>query len=138
MLTMPGVFRGDEQIVVKGVNHAVKREQDRMRQLEFLQMTANPVDLNIIGVPGRASVLRSVSSNLGLDHEDVVPDDETLKAKMQMQMAAPGAVGGVPDPNQQPGPKEQRAGPEQARQQTGVEQMFAGNGQAGGGTPSGG
>jgi hypothetical protein len=39
MLTQPGVFKGDELIVVKGVNHAVKREQDRMRQLEFLQLT---------------------------------------------------------------------------------------------------
>lgn len=137
MLTMPGVFRGDEKIVVKGVNHAQKREQDRMRQLEFLQITQNPIDMQIIGPNGRASVLRSVAGELGLDHESIVPDDATLKAQMQALLAAPGAVGGVPT-NQQEKPEDPRAGPEQVRREQGTEQMFASNGQAGGGTKSGG
>ena len=141
MLTMPGVFRGDEQIVVKGVNFAVKREQDRMRQLEFLQLTGNPIDMQIVGPMGRANILRSVASNLGLDHEQVVPTDEQINAAMnppQQQPAVPGAPGAAPEANQQPGPEPQRAGPEQVRKQTGVEGRFAGNGRAGGGTPSGG
>src|SRR5690606_14594831 len=124
MLTMPGVFRGDEQIDVKGVNYAVKREQDRMRQLEFLQLTGNPLDMQIVGVEGRANVIRSIASNLGLDHERVVPDDEQLRAQQQaaqaQQQAAggpPGAPPGGPMPNQLPRPEEQRAGPEAARQQ---------------------
>lgn len=137
MLTMPGVFRGDEKIVVKGVNHAQKREQDRMRQLEFLQITQNPIDMQIIGPNGRASVLRSVAGELGLDHESIVPDEATLKAQMQAMLAAPGAVGGVPT-NQQEKPEDPRAGPEQVRREQGTEQMFASNGQAGGGTKSGG
>jgi len=143
MLTNPTMFRGDEQIVVKGVNYAQKREQDRMRQLEFLQLTGNPVDLNIIGIPGRANVLRSVANNLGLDHERVVPSDDELQ--QMMGMIPPGAVpppGGAPPgatpPGQTPAPKDQRAGPEQARQSTGTEQMFAGNGETGGGTPAAG
>lgn len=135
MLTSPGDLRGDESILVKGVNFAVKREQDRMRQLEFLQMTANPIDMGIVGVDGRANVLRSIASNLGLDHERVVPTDNELRQRMQQAMAAQG--GGAP-PGQQPGPQDQRAGPEQVRQETGTEQMFANNGQAGSGTPSGG
>ena len=142
MLTNPKEFRGDEQIVVKGVNYAQKREQDRMRQLEFLQLTGNPVDLNIIGIPGRANVLRSVANNLGLDHERVVPSDDELQ--QMMGMGAPGAIPGAPPPQgappqgsappgQTPAPKEQRAGPEAVRQSTGAEQQFAGNGQVGGG-----
>lgn len=123
MLTMPGIFRGDEQIVVKGVNYAVKREQDRMRQLEFLQITANPIDQAIMGMPGRATVLRSVSENLGLEHERVVPDEATIKAQMQaaasMQMGAPpGAPQSAQPPGGSPpalGPN--RAGPEKAREQ---------------------
>lgn len=141
MLTNPKEFRGDEQIVVKGVNYAQKREQDRMRQLEFLQLTGNPVDLNIIGIPGRANVLRSVANNLGLDHERVVPSDDELQ--QMMGMGAPGAIpGGAPPgapqpqgsapPGQTPAPKEGRAGPEAVRQSTGAEQQFASNGQAGG------
>ena len=65
MLTMPGVFRGDESVVVKGVTYAVKREQDRSRQLEFLNMTGNPTDMQIVGMEGRANVLRSVAGAIG-------------------------------------------------------------------------
>ena len=137
MMTMPGVFRGDERVIVKGVNHAQKREQDRMRQLEFLQITANPIDMSIIGPPGRASVLRSISGELGLDHESVVPDEDTLKQMMGGLPLAPGAAGGVPA-GQTPGPEESRAGPEEVRKSTGVEQQFANNGQAGSGTKPGG
>lgn len=141
MLTSPDMFHGDEQIVVKGVNYAQKREQDRMRQLEFLQLTGNPVDLQIIGVPGRANVLRSVADNLGLDHERVVPSDDELAQMMAAQQAQPQQPGGPQGsalPGQTPAPKDERAGPEQVRQSTGTEQRFASNGQAGGGTPSGG
>jgi hypothetical protein len=135
MLTQPGLFKGDELIVVKGVNHAVKREQDRMRQLEFLQLTANPIDQGIMGPMGRANILRSVASNLGLEHEKTIPDDEELRAMMmdqQQQAAAQAAVqgalqaqgGGGGDPQNTPGPKEQRAGPEAAREE--VEGDFQG------------
>jgi hypothetical protein len=86
MITQPGVLRGDEQIQVKGTKHAVKREQDRMRQLEFLQLTANPIDMGIIGPEGRSQVLRSVAGNLGLDHEKILPDEMELQDRMA-QMA---------------------------------------------------
>lgn len=130
MLTEPDAFRGDELLVVKGVNHAVKREQDRMRQLEFLQLTANPIDQTIIGPEGRANVLRSVATNLGLEHEKTVPDDEELKMRLmaQQQAAAAQAQAGGPqgggDPNQTPAPREARAGPEAAREE--VERDFQG------------
>ena len=128
MVTQPGELRGDESIAVKGVTHAVKREQDRMRQLEFLQLTANPIDMAILGPEGRANVLRSVASNLGLDHERIMPDDEEIAAKMQAaQQQAEGAPpdgGGQPSAAQTPGPKDARAGPEAVRQQTGVEGQF--------------
>jgi hypothetical protein len=125
MLTMPGMFRGDESVVVKGVNYAVKREQDRMRQLEFLQLTGNPIDMQIVGMEGRANVIRSVASNLGLDHEKVVPDDEELRAQQQAQQQAaaqqqaqggPQGTGQGPNGNQ-PKPGNERAGPEAAREQ---------------------
>ena len=131
MLTQPGVFKGDELIVVKGVNHAVKREQDRMRQLEFLQLTANPLDMAIVGPEGRANVLRSVAQNLGLEHERVLPDDDEIRANMAQQQSAQQQqqLGGAApqqggDPNQTPRPKEGRAGPEAAREE--VEGDFTG------------
>jgi hypothetical protein len=124
MITSPGEFRGDEIIAVKGVNHAAKREQERLRQLEFLQITANPIDMQIIGPRGRATVLRSVSENLGLETSRVVPDDQELQAQqqaMQMQQAAGGGQPGqpaLPAPGASPGerPQPTRAGPEAARE----------------------
>ncbi len=129
MHTQPGVFKGDELIVVKGVNHAVKREQDRMRQLEFLQLTANPIDQAIIGPLGRATLLRSIADNLGLEHERMLPDDEEIQAQMKAQQEQQAAAqqnegGGDTDPQNTPGPKKARAGPEAAREP--VEKEFTG------------
>jgi hypothetical protein len=128
MLTQPGTFKGDELIVVKGVNHAVKREQDRMRQLEFLQLTANPMDMQIMGPAGRANILRSVATNLGLEHEKTIPDDEEIRAQIaqaqQAQQQPPNEGGQTGHPEQAPGPKKERAGPEKAREE--VEGDFQG------------
>jgi hypothetical protein len=89
-----GMLRGDEAIKVLGVNVAMQRETQRQRQLEFLQITANPIDSQITGVRGRATVLREVSRGIGLPGEDIVPPDDEIKA--QMQGAAPGPGGQPP------------------------------------------
>lgn len=78
-----GMFRGDEKIVVRGVQVAVQKEQDRMRRLEFLQITANPLDAQIIGPTGRAAILRALSSDLGLPEEDIVPTNDEVRATQQ-------------------------------------------------------
>lgn len=90
-----GVLRGDENIVVKGVAVSVQKETERAKQLEFLQITANPLDTQIVGLEGRAQVLRAVADTLGLP-TNVVPDDETLAARQQAAMAAPMPAGGAP------------------------------------------
>ncbi len=103
-----GVLRGDENIVVRGVSVAMKRETDRMRQIEFLSLTSNPVDLQIIGTGGRATLLRSIATGLGLDGEEIVPSETELEkrdamAKMQMQaqmQSAASAPIGPENPNQ--------------------------------------
>jgi len=90
-----GTLRGDESIDVIGVNIAMQRETQRQRQLEFLQITANPIDMQITGVRGRASVLRAVSDGIGLDGEAIVPPDDEIGA---MQ----GQPGGPPQPGTPP------------------------------------
>lgn len=74
-----GMLRGDESIKVLGVNVAVQRETQRQRQLEFLQITANPIDMQITGIKGRANVLRAVSNGIGLEGDDVVPPENELQ-----------------------------------------------------------
>lgn len=74
-----GLLTGEEKVTVQGVNVAIQRETQRQRQVEFLQATANPVDMKIMGVAGRGKVLRSVASTIGLVGEDLVPDDDKLE-----------------------------------------------------------
>lgn len=70
-----GMLRGDEQIVVNGVRNVAKQEQDRVRQLEFLQLTANPIDAPIIGAQ-RATILQKVADRLGIDVDIPEPDEQ--------------------------------------------------------------
>jgi hypothetical protein len=87
MLTdQSGLLNGEEQVRVMGVNVAIQRETQRSRQLEFLQITANPIDSQIVGPKGRAAILRSVAKTIGLDGEEIVPSEDELN-KMQAQAA---------------------------------------------------
>jgi hypothetical protein len=91
MLTdQSGLLTGEEKIRVLGVNVAVQKETQRARQLEFLQITSNPIDMQIIGPIGRAEVLRAVSNTIGLNGDKVVPSDQDLQAqaKQAQQLAA--------------------------------------------------
>lgn len=102
MLTdQSGLLTGEEKVQVLGVNVALQKETERSRQLEFLQITANPIDLQIIGPRGRANVLRAVSSTIGLQGEDIVPSDDQLEAQ-QKQAAEQAAQQGAPGHMQQP------------------------------------
>src|SRR5882724_262869 len=77
-----GLLTGDEQVRVMGVTVAIQRETQRSRQLEFLQITANPIDMQIMGPEGRAQVLRTVSEGIGMPGSEIVPSDDVLKEKV--------------------------------------------------------
>ncbi len=79
-----GMLTGQEQIRVKGVGVAAQQEAERQKQLQFLQITGNPVDSQIVGEIGRARILRSIASSLGLP-DDIVPDDQTIQSQIQAQ-----------------------------------------------------
>jgi hypothetical protein len=86
-------LRGDENIVVKGATYAQTKETDRMRMIEFLQLTMNPIDSQIMGLPGRATLLKRVSDTLGLEGDDIIPTPEELAAQAQQaQLEQQGAV----------------------------------------------
>jgi hypothetical protein len=90
-----GMLQGDEEIRVMGVNVAVQRETQRARQLELLQITANPIDAAIMGPEGRSKLLRAVSTGVGIPGEDIVPSEEEAAqrqaAAQQQQMQQDGA-----------------------------------------------
>lgn len=90
-----GMLRGDENINVRGVSVAMQRETDRMRKLEFMQLTMNPLDQEIVGIKGRAAVLRSLADELGLPSETIVPSEADIQARLESQ-AQIQQQGGVP------------------------------------------
>jgi hypothetical protein len=94
-------LRGDENIVVKGVTKVIAKETERVRQLEFLSLTSNPIDMQIIGLGGRAEILRAISADLNLPAGDIVPSKEELAAMVQKMAANPPEQKGA-EPGEKP------------------------------------
>lgn len=79
-----GLLTGEEEIRVKGSEAQQENSQAQQRRLQFLQLTANPIDQPIIGEVGRARLLRALAQDLDLP-DDIVPDDQTLQAQVNAQ-----------------------------------------------------
>jgi len=79
--------KGDFKVVAKGAMGLVAKEQLQMRRNEFLQATANPVDLQIVGPKGRAYLLREVAASLQMDTDKLVPTTEMLEFKEEQMQA---------------------------------------------------
>lgn len=110
-------IKGDVRVLAAGAVAIMQKETLRMRKIEFLSLTNNPIDMSIIGEDGRAEVLRSVADSLEMNTERVVPPREEMIQRRQqreqqeqaMAMAQqmlggmpPGGPGGPP-----PGPQQQ-------------------------------
>lgn len=69
-------IKGDVEIMPKGsINLAVK-ETVNVRRLEFLNATANEIDMEIVGKDGRAAILREVAKGLQMPVDDIIPSRE--------------------------------------------------------------
>jgi hypothetical protein len=102
-----GLLEGTESVTPKGVAVAMQRETMRARQLEFLQLTANPIDMAIMGPKGRAAVLRNVSTTIGMPGEEIVPSADEIQqqqAQAQANAEAAGAAGAMQEPPEGPEP----------------------------------
>lgn len=80
-------IKGDAQIMASGAVSLMRIESMQLRRNEFLQVTNNPVDVQITGLPGRAEVLRSVASGLDLNTDKIVPPEDTLQQNLQQGQA---------------------------------------------------
>ncbi len=88
-----GMLRGDESILVEGVRLASKQEQDRTRQLEFLNIINNPNYQQLIGPGEVGRIIQKIADGLGMEIQISNPDD------------APGATPpGLPRPPPPPPP----------------------------------
>jgi len=59
--------------------------QEKQDRVEFLQATANPIDAEIVGMQGRANILREVAKGLSMPVDSIVPSDEELEIKEEMK-----------------------------------------------------
>ena len=81
-------IKGDCEIVPRGAVTLANRDQLNVRRVEFLQATANPIDAEIVGVQGRASILREVARGLSMPVDDIIPSDEKLEIMDEIKRAA--------------------------------------------------
>lgn len=90
-------IKGDCEIVPRGAVTLANREQLNVRRVEFLQATANPIDAEIVGMTGRAAILKEVAKGLSMPVDDIIPSKDALEAKeaikqaMEQQAAMAGA-----------------------------------------------
>lgn len=78
-------LKGDAQIVARGVNSVLAKEAAQVRRNEFLAATANPIDMQIMGLDGRAALLRETVKQLDVHPDDVVPPPQRLRVQQQLQ-----------------------------------------------------
>lgn len=90
-------LKGDVQVFVRGADALVAKEAAQVRRNEFLTATANPVDMQIVGVEGRAEILRETAKQLQMNTDRIVPPRDVLRQKLlaaammqQQQQPAPG------------------------------------------------
>lgn len=97
-------LKGDVNIVARGAQSLIAKDAAQVRRNEFLATTANPIDMQIVGIEGRAALLRESAKTLDMDPDKIVPPPDVLRQKLQAQamMQAMMAGGGQPQPGGQP------------------------------------
>lgn len=69
---------GDVEVVPMGAVALMAKEAMADRRMSFLQATANEQDMKVMGLRGRARVLREAAKTLEMPGEEVVRSDEEL------------------------------------------------------------
>ena len=87
-------LKGDGRIVPRGASKLLIADQAQQRRQAFLAGTNNPTDLQIMGMEGRAEVLREYAKALDMTTDRVVPSRQALEARLKKDAQQP-------DPEQQ-------------------------------------
>lgn len=92
-------IKGDAQIIPRGAVNLAVKETTNVRRVEFLNATANEIDMGIIGPEGRAAILREIAKGLQMPVDEVVPSRENMNFKkkaMEKQAAMQMMQGQIP------------------------------------------
>jgi len=82
-------LKGDCVAVPRGASAILVKEAQTQARLQALTITANEFDMPIIGMEGRAELLRQALKALDIPTDDVVPNSDAIQRRMeeQQQMA---------------------------------------------------
>ena len=75
-------FTGDINVIPRGSEMLTMKGASEMRRNEFIQILANPMYVDIVGMEGIADILREMAKSLGLGH-NIVPSRLELKKKQE-------------------------------------------------------
>jgi hypothetical protein len=81
-------IKGDVEVIAKGAINLAVKETVNVRRIEFLNATANPIDAEILGRDGRATILREVAKGLQMPVDEVIPSREKAAQQGRLQAAA--------------------------------------------------
>jgi len=95
-------IKGDAEITPRGATNLAVRETVNARRVEFLNATANEIDISIIGPEGRAAILREVAKGLQMPVDEIIPSREKMEFGARIQAAQPQEQGQPPAQGQQP------------------------------------
>jgi hypothetical protein len=98
-------IKGDAEVIAKGAVNLAIKETVNVRRIEFLNATANEIDMSIIGKDGRAAILREIAKGLQMPVDELVPsrEKENFKARAQITAAAAQQQQAQPTPTQPDG-----------------------------------
>ena len=82
-------IKGDCTVSARGAAAILVKEHLQQTRTQFLAMTANPVDMQIIGMKGRRAILAEVAKALEMPVEDILPSEQELEAMQRAQQQQP-------------------------------------------------
>ena len=85
-------IKGDVQVIAKGAINLAVKETVNIRRIEFLNATANQIDMEIVGKDGRAAIIREIAKGLQMPVDDIVPSREKSGYQTQIQARATAAA----------------------------------------------
>jgi len=81
-------IKGDVKVRPRGILAAIMQEQMAVRRMEVLNTTNNPVDMQILGLTGRAKLLRDTFDSVDIPVEGLIPSEEEIEQKEQAMQVA--------------------------------------------------
>lgn len=102
-------YRGDINIIPRGALSLQVKEAANQARMQFMQMTLNPLDSQLMGPEGRIALLREAAKNLNMNPDSVVPSVSKMRLRqIAMQQAQAGQP--PPQPGHQGGPTPEQTG----------------------------